>query len=200
MIWTAPLLSPTSTREALKLPETERLVLRRTNWPDIDDVVALSADAYVMRYRDRGLPMSPAQVLAEEMPRLMAHNGRADQLGCWTARNRTTGDFVGWFSVTPADGRTLTVELDYRLRRTAWGKGYGIEGMLCMIEMACAAQMAAVIGTARPVDLEYRQVMELAGLRLMPIEMGDRAMRSPTVGERALVYVLDLSVRAMLPA
>jgi RimJ/RimL family protein N-acetyltransferase len=182
------------------LPETERLALRRTNWPDIDDVVALSADAYVMRYRDRGLPMSPAQVLAEEMPRLMAHNGRADQLGCWTARDRTTGDFVGWFSVTPADGRTLTVELDYRLRRTAWGKGYGIEGTLCMIEMACAAQMAAVIGTTMPLDHEYRRVMELAGLRLMPIGMGDRAMRSPTVGERALVYVLDLSVRAMLPA
>ena len=182
------------------MPETERMVLRRTNWPDIDDVVALSADAYVMRYRDRGLPMSPAHVLAEEMPRLMAHNGRADQLGCWTARDRATGDFLGWFSVTPAEGRTLTVELDYRLRRRAWGKGYGIEGTLCMIEMASAAQMASVIATAMPLDLEYRRVMELAGLRLVPIGTGDGAMKSPTVGERALVYVLDLSVRAMLPA
>jgi RimJ/RimL family protein N-acetyltransferase len=182
------------------LPETERLALRRVNWPDIDDVVAMSADAEVMRHHDHGLPLSPAHVLAEEMPRLMAHNGRADQLGCWTARDRATGDFLGWFSVTPAGGRTLTVELDYRLQRKAWGKGYGIEGTLCMIEMASAAQMAAVIGTAMPLDLEYRRVMELAGLRLVPIGMGDGAMKSPTAGERALVYVLDLSVRAMLPA
>jgi RimJ/RimL family protein N-acetyltransferase len=182
------------------LPETQHLSLRRTNWPDIDDVVALSADAEVMHYRDHGLPMSPAQVLAEEMPRLMAHNGRADQLGCWTARDRATGDFVGWFSVTPVAEPIHAVELDYRLRRRAWGKSYGIEGTLCMIEFARAAQVATVVGTAMPVDLDYRRVMELAGLRLVPVGMGDRAMRSPTVEEPALVYVLDLLVPAMLPA
>jgi hypothetical protein len=69
-----------------------------------------------------------------------------------------------------------------------------------MIEFARAAQVETVIGTAMPVDLDCRRVMELAGLRLMPIGMGDRAMRSPTLEERALVYVLDLLVRAVLPA
>jgi RimJ/RimL family protein N-acetyltransferase len=181
------------------LPETQHLTLRRTNWPDIDDVVAMSADAEVMGRHDHGLPMSPAHVLAQEMQRLMAHNGRADQLGCWTARDRTTRDFVGWFSVTPAV-EPRTVELDYRLRRKAWGKGYGIEGTLCMIEFARAAQVATVVGRAMSGDLDYRRVMELAGLRLLPTGIGGRAMRSPTMEERAVVYVLDLSVRAMLPA
>ena len=57
------------------------MALTRTNWPDVDDVVALNADTEVMRYLDHGRPMTPARVLAEEMPRLMAHNGRADRLG-----------------------------------------------------------------------------------------------------------------------
>jgi RimJ/RimL family protein N-acetyltransferase len=182
------------------LPETQHLTLRRTNWPDIDDVVALSADAEVMRHRDRGLPMSPAQVLAEEMPRLMAHNGRADQLGCWTARDRATGDFVGWFSVTPVAEPIHAVELDYRLRRRAWGKSYGIEGTLCMIEFARAAQVATVIGTAMPVDLDYRRAMELGGLRLVRTGVGDMTKSVATGGERALLYVLNLSVPAMSTA
>lgn len=184
-----------TSREVLKLPETQHLTLRRTNWPDIDDVIAMSADAEVMRHHGHGLAMSPAHVLAEEMPRLMAHNGRTDQLGCWTARDRTTGDFVGWFSVTPAV-EPLTVDLDYRLRRKAWGKSYGIEGTLCMIEFARAAQVATVIGTAMPVDLDHRRVMEQAGLRVIRTGVGNMTKPVATGGERALIYVLHLSVLA----
>jgi len=71
------------------------MALTRTNWPDVDDVVALNADAEVMRYLDHGQPMTAARVLAEEMPRLMGHNGRADRLGSWVARDRGTGNFLG---------------------------------------------------------------------------------------------------------
>src|SRR6476659_6250218 len=76
--WRTHASSPTTDRRALpegavKIPLTERMALTRTNWPDIDDVVALNADIEVMRYLDHGRPMTPARVLAEEMPRLMAH-------------------------------------------------------------------------------------------------------------------------------
>ena len=33
----------------------------------------------------------------------MAHNGRADRLGSWVARDRGTGNFLGWFMITPVD-------------------------------------------------------------------------------------------------
>jgi hypothetical protein len=39
------------------------MALTRTNWPDVDDVVALNADTEVMRYLDHGRPMTPARVL-----------------------------------------------------------------------------------------------------------------------------------------
>jgi hypothetical protein len=109
------------------------MALTRTNWPDVDDVVALNADSEVMRYLDHGRPMTAARVLAEEMPRLMAHNRLADRLGSWVARDRGTGNFLGWFMITPVDEPLRTVELAYRLRRRAWGRGYDIEGILCMI-------------------------------------------------------------------
>jgi RimJ/RimL family protein N-acetyltransferase len=182
------------------VPETERMALRRTNWPDVDDVAAMSADADVMRQRDHGLPISAARVLAEEMPRLMAHNRRSDQLGCWIARDRVTGEFLGWFSVTPANEPTPAVELGYRLRRRAWGKGYEIEGTLAMIEIARATHVATVTATAMPRDLDYRRVMEVAGLSLIATRVADRAGPIASPGGRSLHYALDLSAEAMLSA
>jgi RimJ/RimL family protein N-acetyltransferase len=143
------------------------MTLRRTSWLDVDDVAAMTTDPEVMRYFADSLPLTPARVVAEEMPRLMAHNRRKDQLGCWVARDRGTGDFLGWFMMTPVDGSIRTVRVGYRLRRQAWGKAYGAEGLLQMIEMARAAQMSTVIVTTVGVDSSSRRVvMEKAGLRL----------------------------------
>ena len=139
------------------------MTLTRTNWPDVDDVVALNAEIEVMRSLDHGPPMTAVRVLAEEMPRLMAHNRRADRLGSWVARDRGTGSFLGWFMVRPTDEPLRTVELTYRLRRRAWGQGYDLEGMLGMIEMARAAQVSTVIATMMADDVASRRLMETVG-------------------------------------
>jgi RimJ/RimL family protein N-acetyltransferase len=143
------------------------MTLTRTNWPDVDDVLALNADTEVMRYLDHGRPMTAARVLDEEMPRLMAHNRRADRLGSWVARDRRSGSFLGWFMIRPVDEPLRTVELTYRLRRRAWGQGYDLEGMLGMIQMAHAAHVSTVIATMMAVDVASRRLMEKAGLRLV---------------------------------
>lgn len=42
---------------------------------------------------------------------------------------KRTGEFLGWFHFRPAEGADLDeAELGYRLRVSAWGKGYGTEG------------------------------------------------------------------------
>lgn len=182
------------------MPETEHMTLQRTNWPDVDDIVALNADDEVMRYRGDGRPMTAARVLSEEMPRLMAHNQRADRLGCWVARDRPTGNFLGWFTVTPVDEPVRTVELGYRLRRRAWGKGYCREGALLMLEMARAARVSTVIATAVADDLEYRQVLEQVGLQIVRTQVWDGTIPTGPAGDRAVHYGLDLAVGAALPA
>ncbi len=123
---------------------TERMALTRTNWPDIDDLIALSADAGEGGPDDVG-PLTGAQVLAVEMPRLMAHNRRTDRLGSWVARDRVTGGFLGWFAMTPVEEPPGSVELTYRLRRQVWGKGYDLEGAQRMMEIARAAEVSQVI-------------------------------------------------------
>jgi len=67
------------------------MALTRTNWPDVDDVIALNADAETRGDPGDHQPMSAARVLDEEMPRLMAYNRRVDRLGSWVARDRAAG-------------------------------------------------------------------------------------------------------------
>lgn len=152
------------------MPETDRMVLRRASWPDVDDVVALTTDAEVMGFDDSP-PLTPARVLAEEMPRLMAQQQRTDQLGFWVARERATGDFLGWFMMTPVEG-DRAVRLGYRLRRRAWDQDYGTEGMLQLIEMARAAEMSTVIATTPAGNRAAGRVMQRAGLQ--PDSSGSR--------------------------
>jgi RimJ/RimL family protein N-acetyltransferase len=170
------------------VPETDRMVMRRASWPDVDDVVALTTDAEVMGFDD-SLPLTPARVLAEEMPRLMAHQRRTDQLGCWVARERTTAAFLGWFMMTPVEEGDRTVRLGYRLRRRAWEQGYGIEGMLQLIEMARAAEMTTVIATTPADNDAAGQVMRRVGLQLAPAGHGDLSGSTAT-GEH---WQLDVS-------
>ena len=185
---------------AVTIPVTERMALTRTNWPDVDDVVALNADTEVMRHLDHGRPMTPARVLAEEMPRLMAHNGRADRLGSWVARDRGTGNFLGWFMITPVDEQLWNVELAYRLRRRAWGQGYDIEGMLWMIEIARAAHVSTVIATMMAVDVVSRRLMEKAGLHLVQTLVSETTGPTAAAARGEVEYALDLTMEAKLPA
>lgn len=126
------------------MQRTERMALTRMNWPDIDDLIALHADPGEADAHD-ARPLTGAQVLAVEMPRLMAHNRRTDRLGSWVARDRVTGGFLGWFSVLPVEEPPRAVELTYRLRRQVWGLGYDVEGTQHMMEIARAAEASEVI-------------------------------------------------------
>jgi RimJ/RimL family protein N-acetyltransferase len=147
------------------VPETERMLLRRPNWPDIDDVVALSADLEAARQHGELEPLTPAGVLAVEMPRLMADARRTDELGSWIARDKTTGGFLGWFTLAPVDDPPRAVRLGYRLPRHAWGRGYETEGALRLVEMARSAGVSAVVAVVSTDDADAHDILEAAGLR-----------------------------------
>lgn len=146
------------------MPGTERLIMRRTDWPDVDHIIALYANTDVTRHLGDGRPMGPAQVLSQEMPRLMAYNRRPDYLGCWTARVRETGIFVGWFMISPV-GAPEAVELSYRLHPAP--DGYAIEGVLEMLELARSANVIKVVATAALDDTDSQHVLTEAGLQVV---------------------------------
>lgn len=114
--------------------ETGHLTLRRFTAADEDNLFELNSDPEVMRYLGDGKP-TPREVIRNEvMPYLLGFYEQFGGFGFWAAVEKATGQFLGWFHFRPAaDG---AIELGYRLRRSAWGKGYATEGSRALIRKA----------------------------------------------------------------
>jgi RimJ/RimL family protein N-acetyltransferase len=117
--------------------ETERLVLRRFTGADLDLLVELDGDPEVMRYITGGRPTSREELRDEVLPAFLRYYQRSPGHGFWAAVEKATGQFLGWFHLRPPEGASPDEpELGYRLRRSAWGKGYATEGSRALIRMA----------------------------------------------------------------
>jgi RimJ/RimL family protein N-acetyltransferase len=111
------------------LLETERLVLRRFTEADVDNLFDLDGDPDVMRFLSAG-NSTPREVIENEiLPRFLQSYERFAGFGYWAAIEKSGGQFLGWFGFVPREGsRPDDVALGYRLRKSAWGKGYATEG------------------------------------------------------------------------
>ncbi|HYT52205.1 MAG TPA: GNAT family N-acetyltransferase [Gaiellaceae bacterium] len=144
--------------------ETERLTLRHFTPDDVENLVELDGDPEVMRYINGGRATPREEIEREILPAFLR---RSDGYGFWAAVEKATGEFLGWFHLRPrADGAADEPELGYRLRRSAWGKGYATEGSRALIDKAFTDLGAQrVWAETMVVHTASHRVMEKAGLR-----------------------------------
>ncbi|MFF8289871.1 GNAT family N-acetyltransferase [Streptomyces sp. NPDC016309] len=144
---------------------TPRLVLRPVTENDLDEVWALDNDPEVMRYLNGGRPVSREEVRSGALRRLRGP-------GFWAAEARDSGEWLGWFSLEPDPvreaGRWEVVELGYRLRRSAWGRGYATEGARALVDKGFRELgVRRVVARTMTVNAGSRRVMEKCGLRFV---------------------------------
>jgi RimJ/RimL family protein N-acetyltransferase len=142
-------------------------MLRRLTEADVDNLFELDGDPEVMRFLTGGKP-TPREVIEHEvLPRLLRSYERVPSYGRWAAIDRATGEFLGWFGLERAEGRPDEADLGYRLRRSAWGRGYATEGSLALVHHAFATLgVQRVFAQTMAVNTASRRVMEKAGLTL----------------------------------
>ena len=147
--------------------ETERLVLRRFTEADAEDLFDLDGDPEVMRFVTGGEPTPRDVIRNETLPRFLRAYERFEGFGVWAAIERSTGEFLGWFEFYPwKDADPKEVELGYRLRRSAWGKGYATEGSRALIRKGFTELgVRRVVAETMAINAASRRVMEKAGLR-----------------------------------
>jgi RimJ/RimL family protein N-acetyltransferase len=147
--------------------ESDRLVLRRFTESDVDNLLSLHGDPEVMRFINGGKPTPRDTLRDDTLPRFLHAYERFEGFGVWAAIERSTGEFVGWFEFYPRkDAGPEEVELGYRLRRSAWGKGYATEGSRALIRKGFVELgVRRVVAETMVVNAASRRVMEKAGLR-----------------------------------
>ena len=149
--------------------ETDRLLLRRFTEDDVDNLVELDSDPDVMRFINGGRPTPREEIERDVLPTFLGYYERFAGYGFWAAVEKSTGRFVGWFHLRPAEAaHPDEVELGYRLRRSAWGKGYATEGSRSLIQKAFTELgVQRVVAFTMVVNVASRRVMEKAGLRFV---------------------------------
>ena len=155
--------------------QTQRLVLRRFTEDDSANLVELDGDPEVMRFINGGRPTPRTEIESEVLPAFLDYYERYRGYGFWAAIEKSTGLFVGWFHFRPAERSPPgEVELGYRLRRSAWGKGYATEGSRALVDKGFAELgVERVVSSTMVVNVASRRVMEKAGLRFV------RSFRQP---------------------
>jgi RimJ/RimL family protein N-acetyltransferase len=148
--------------------ETERLVLRRFTVTDVDNLLELDSDPDVMRFLTGGKATPRDVIRNETLPRFLRYYERYEGFGYWAAIEKSTREFLGWFEFRLREGGgPEEVELGYRLRRSAWGKGYATEGSRALIRKGFIdLGVRRVLASTMAVNVASRRVMEKAGLTL----------------------------------
>ena len=173
--------------------ETQRLVLRHLTAADVDNLVELDADAEVMRFVTGGLPTPREEIEDVILPAWLAYYAVSSHLGFWAAEEKATRRFIGWFHFRPGEGHADDEpELGYRLRRSAWGKGYATEGCRALIDDGFANRdVRRVLAETLVVHTASRRVMEKCGLRPVRVFHADWPYRIPGDEHGDIEYALD---------
>ena len=110
--------------------ETERIRLREFDENDEENLFDLDSDPEVMRFLTNGVT-TPRDQVKGMLDRIITMNKKhGGRFGYWAAIEKETGFFLGWFLFRPArrdPDNVKRIEIGYRLKKMAWGKGYATE-------------------------------------------------------------------------
>jgi RimJ/RimL family protein N-acetyltransferase len=105
--------------------------------------------------------------------------------GFWAAIEKSSQAFIGWFHFKPALDQPDAIDLGYRLRQTAWGKGYATEGARALIRKGFTElETQRVVASALAANHASIRVMEKVGLTFAKRYMVDH-------DQEAVMYVLN---------
>jgi RimJ/RimL family protein N-acetyltransferase len=123
----------------------------------------------MMRRFLTGQPTPREEIERVVLPDILKVYDEHPGLGTFAAEQKSDGAFIGWFGLQPT-AAPGTVDVGYRLNRTAWGKGYATEGTKALIDKAFGELgLAKVVADTMAVNHRSRAVMRRSGLRFVRI-------------------------------
>ena len=143
---------------------TERLVLRQWRDADKEPFAALNADPEVMEHFPSTLTREQSDAFVERAALTIASRG----WGLWAVE--AAGEFVGFVGLNEPDFMA-GIEVGWRLRREAWGRGYATEAGRAAIAYGFdELRLDEIISFTTTTNLRSQRVMQRLGMTHDPAD------------------------------
>lgn len=149
--------------------ETTRLLLRTFTIDDAQLIYELNNDDNVTRYtHDPVNSIDEARDILEKviLPQYALYN-----FGRWAIHLKTNLEFIGWSGLKYRFGFN-EIDLGYRLKQSAWGKGYATEAAFACLKYGSEQlHIKKITGKAESANIASCRVLEKIGMQFISEEM-----------------------------
>lgn len=179
----------------MKLLNSERLTYALMGGDDAQLLFDLDQDVEVMRYINGGKMTTMQEVNDVFIPRMAKYTNEEKGWGLWQIRITESGEYIGWVLVRPMDFFTDNPkwndwELGWRLKRKAWGKGFGTEAAKhIMHALADTQDVGYFSAIAMPKNDASIHIMKKLGMQYIKTDIH----KDPLGDEEVVYYQLDAS-------
>jgi len=143
--------------------ETERLVIRSAVQSDAPSLQHLFSDPDVRRWLPVGEPWTLERAQQAIEARIAGERERG--YAAWIVE-RKDGEFIGSCALQLVERKGPEVEIAYHYIPSAWGKGYGTEVAVAVLDHGFRAiGLERIIALAYPQNSGSWRIMEKAGMR-----------------------------------
>jgi len=149
--------------------ETSRLILRPWRESDRDTFAAMNADSEVMRFLRRPLDRAASDALFDRLAARWARDGFG--FGAVEVRGQGVVGFAGLNRPFWPPHLAESVEIGWRLVRTAWGRGYATEAARAWLGHGFGTLgLGEIVAFTAAGNARSRAVMARLGMRRDPAE------------------------------
>ncbi|GAA0874566.1 GNAT family N-acetyltransferase [Wandonia haliotis] len=144
--------------------KSKRLGFRNWTTEDVTEFAKINADPEVMEHFPKPLTEKETSELIE---RLQKHYEKHEYT-YFATELLETGELIGFIGLAYQEYETVfnpSTDIGWRLKKSAWGKGYATEGAKRCLEFACTdLQLKRIISTCTVRNTRSENVMKKIGM------------------------------------